>query len=543
MTSSTVTSSTVRPCGRVRRGRIGSAAAVLFGALAVHTGVSGGTSTETDVMAWLDQVDPAITIDQSNECMVGATDPVAYRNDRIVLRSGLTNSGAATLVNARLNAVYGTAAVSYVDSIERITFPNTPPANMPVTPVLSVTLNPRPGGAAHEVVRASRAIREQDRFPASPDYALMPSGPYNFFWPNGYPQKIDELTPPRADLTPGGLPIGSGVKIEVVDTGLAPVTAGELPTTSTLSKADEEWIDAVANGAKMADYPHVGHGKAIAGIIHTIAPGAEIQQVRVSGRDGLATDVSAARGTARSLRVQTRQDYPDVLVNAFGTAVCDRYLGVAGPALEPIGLQTVTEVVDRFDPYQPDGMLIVASAGNMATTRPHYPAAFDTVLGIGSLDGNADSDQSPWSAPARTAPVSAFSNRGPWVDGWAPGEALPTNHVDGVRFEYGGDILDGRALVDGTSFAGPLVAGLIAEKISTSAADARSSWAAIAAAGAPPLPQCGTGEVVHGVAVALASLTEPADGQAIGPAEPCDEPGLEAQPASTIVQSGLPSAA
>ncbi len=504
-----------------RFGRRAGPATVAIAALVVGGSVGAGTDTEVDVMAWLADVSPAITVDQSNECIVGATDPVAYRNDRIVLRSSASNANATMLVNARLNAMYGTMGTPYVDAVERITFPNTPPANASVTPVLSVSLKARPGGTAHQIVRMARLIREQDGVPASPDYALTPSGPYNFFWPNGYPQKIAALTPPRTNLTNAGQPVGSGVKVEVLDTGLAPLAAGELPTTYTLTNADQEKIDIVANGSHMIDYPHGGHGKAIAGIISTIAPGASIEEVRISDRDGLATDVSAARGTAKSLRTQARQDYPDLLVNSFGSAVCDLELGVPGPALEPIGLEAVAEVVDRFDPYQPDGMLIVASAGNMATTRPHYPAAFDTVLGVGALDGNVDSDQSPWTAPARTAPVSAFSNRGPWVDAWAPGEDLPTNHVSGVRFEYGGDIMAGKASVDGTSFSAPLVVALIAEQISVSGDDARSSWSDIAAQGAPPLPPCGSSQVEAGVAVALSSLTDRADGPPTGPPTSC----------------------
>ncbi len=519
--SGTRTSVRAHPVRRRRWGRRSGLATLTMAALAASGSVGAGTSTEVDVMDWLADVSPAVTVDQSNECMVGATDPVAYRNDRIVLRSSTSNANVTVLVNARLNAMYGTVGTPYVDAVERITFPKTPPANASVVPVLSVSLNARPGGAAHQIVRMARLIREQDGIPTAPDYVMTPSGPYNFFWPNGYPQKIAALTPPRTNLTTVGQPVGSGVKVEVLDTGLAPLAAGELPTTYALTTADQEMIDIVANGSRMIDYPHGGHGKAIAGIIFTIAPGASIEQVRISDRNGLATDVSAARGTANSLRTQARQNYPDLLVNAFGSAVCDLELGVAGPALEPIGLQAVVEVVDKFDPHQPDGMLIVASAGNMATSRPHYPAAFDTVLGVGALDGNVDNDQSPWTAPARTAPVSNFSNRGPWIDAWAPGEDLPTNHVSGVRFEYGGVIMNGKASVDGTSFSGPLVAALIAEQISMSGDDARSSWSDIAARGAPPLPQCGTSQVESGVAVALSSLTGRADGQPTGPPITC----------------------
>jgi hypothetical protein len=497
--------------------------AIACSSMVITASVNAGTATETDVMAWLDNVSPAIDIDQSNKCMAGATDAVAYRNDRIVLRTNAPDTNVKSTVNAKLNNMYGTLSVPYVGPIERITFPNTPPANTPVTPVLSVTLLPRPGGAHHDVVGLARRLRNESHVPASPDYAITNSGPYNFYWPHGYPEKIGAITLPRTNLTPSGQKIGTGIKVGIYDTGLAAPNATDLPTTTQLSADDNDLSDIVSNGPKMADFPATGHGEAIAGVLTTIAPGMTIQEVRINDRTGLATDVSAARGMASSLRTLSRTDYPDLIVNAFGTTTCDLDSLAPGAMLEPIGLEAVVEVVDKFDPYQPDGMLIVASAGNMATTRPHYPAAFDSVLGVGALDGNIDGDPSPWSSPARTAPIADFSNRGSWVDAYAVGVDLPTTHTSGVRFETGGDILAGKASVDGTSFAAPDIAALIAEKVSTSSPHlkARQAWNVIAASRIAPLPQCGQTKVESGVAIVLSSLSGTADGQPTGPPVSC----------------------
>src|SRR4029078_7417408 len=83
--------------------------AAIVGTSLVATGsASAGTATETDVMAWLDAVDPAITVDQATNCMDGATAAVAYRNDRIVLRTSASNATAAGVVNAKLNQMYAT---------------------------------------------------------------------------------------------------------------------------------------------------------------------------------------------------------------------------------------------------------------------------------------------------------------------------------------------------------------------------------------------------------------------------------------------------
>ena len=174
-------------------------------------------------------------------------------------------------------------------------------------------------------------------------------------------------------------------------------------------------------------------------------------------------------------------------------------------------------------------MLIVASAGNFASTRPHYPAAFDTVVGVGALDGNIDSDGSPWSSPSKNAPVADFSNRGPWVDVYGIGVDLPTPHVDGVRFAHPNDpscdpadcIIDGFARWDGTSSAAPKVAALIAEVMTAGGLDARDALGVLIGAGARPLPQCGTATRPTGVAIVLPSLEADITDPATAPEQTC----------------------
>jgi hypothetical protein len=204
-----------------------------------------------------------------------------------------------------------------------------------------------------------------------------------------------------------------------------------------------------------------------------------------------------------------REDWPSLVVNAFGTSACDFDPNAAGAQLEPVGLKAVVEVTDRFDPYLDDGFFIVASAGNQDSSRETYPAAFESVLGVGALDTTVDADGSPWSSPTRSGPKADFSNHGNWVDAWTSGVALPTVHVTGVAFEKGLPTLNGMAEVDGTSFAAPVVAALIAEQISITGLDARDAWELIAGTGAAPLPECGAPQgtpAPTGVAVALVSM-------------------------------------
>ena len=508
-----------RPSTRNLATRTLAIAAIVCGTLSATGSVDASTATETDEMAFLDDVSPAMTIDHSTNCMPGATigatvstDAVAYRNDRIVLRTSASNPSVTTTVNNTLHAMYGNN-VNYVGGIERITFP-TPPSGPAIVPVLSVTLLPRAGGAQHDILGLARHLRNDSAKVASADYGLTSYGPYTHYFPYGYPVNVSALTPPRTNLTANGAPvgaglkIGTGVKVGVFDTGLFAPDPINLPTTTQLSSADNDLVNLVSNGPKMVDFAPAGHAQGISGVLTTIVPGSTIENVRINDRSGLATDVSAARAIASAMRTLSIGNYPNLLINAFGTAACNLDPTVVASApLQPVGLEAVVEAVDRFDPFRAGGMLIVASAGNEATTRPHYPAAFPSVLSVGALDGTIDSDGSPWSSASKTAPVADFSNRGAWVDTYALGVDLPTTHVNGYRFEYGADLIMGKASVSGTSEAGPTVAGYIAELMSETGDRVRVARDALIAGGKAPLPQCGTSTVEQGKAIVLSSLT------------------------------------
>jgi subtilisin family serine protease len=148
--------------------------------------------------------------------------------------------------------------------------------------------------------------------------------------------------------------------------------------------------------------------------------------------------------------------------------------------------------------------LIVASAGNRSSDRPFYPAAFDGVLAVGSLDLNADRDGSAWTSPTRAGPRSEFSNYGPWVDAWAGGEKLVTHHVADLAFYAGGPVLEGVAEVSGTSFAAPAVAALLAEGVALTGRSADWVWTHLLRPTGTRCPASG-----GGVAVALTSMRAP----------------------------------
>lgn len=489
------------------------------------------------VMAWFAS-NPSVAVDRSCVNPSTRTEPLAYRTDRLIVRAPAT-APVASAVDAALRSLVGTPpASSWVDGIDAVKLPAVPGA-ADITPVLSVRLHASKDARSQlPIVALARLLRTQG-LTASPDYAIAPSGGYVFFWPNGAPQPAAALDPQRTITSPSGKQLGTGVRVAVYDTGLAPNVHPALLSKVGVFKAfDKENPD--QNHDTFVDYPAAGHGLAISGVLATLDAGVSVKVARISDSRGLATDLTAASRIFASLASTPSAKWPSVLVNSFGTPACD-LVPAQSPTdartLEPLALEAVAELVARAAGTQKQGMILVAAAGNRGTTRPFYPAAFavdprfsSTVVSVGALDGTTktDGDPSAWFSSSRTGPVAWFSNRGAWVTAWAPGVSLVTTHLDGLGWAPDPGVpaspkLHGQAIVDGTSFAGPYVAALIAEKMASSGMRAQDAWPVIAVSGAAPLPPCtpGPGPIGGGAAVALTSITATATSPAAGAPPSC----------------------
>ena len=103
------------------------------------------------------------------------------------------------------------------------------------------------------------------------------------------------------------------------------------------------------------------------------------------------------------------------------------------------GLKEDNETLKAAVEYvQKRGALLVASAGNDYVengTVNYYPAAYDSVLAVGAL--NADETE-----------IADFSQRGNWVDIYAPGQNISVKTLSGAS-----------KTGDGTSYAAARVSG------------------------------------------------------------------------------------
>lgn len=218
---------------------------------------------------------------------------------------------------------------------------------------------------------------------------------------------------------------------------------------------------------------HAGHGTFCAGLVHQVCPDARILSLRVLHPDGYSTEGSvlfALDWLRDRVERAVADNRPDQLVDVVSLSL-GFYPETADPA-------EVTQVADAISRLTDLGVLVVAASGNDATTRPFLPAAFGAdTAGVGNPRLAAVG-----ALNAAGVTTAAFSNHGPWVWRWAPGNALvstvPTWEGAGgpglATLDGGGagprlrtspdpdDLRTGFAVWAGTSFATPVVAGLIA---------------------------------------------------------------------------------
>jgi len=230
-------------------------------------------------------------------------------------------------------------------------------------------------------------------------------------------------------------------------------------------------------------YAAFGHGTMVMGIIHLVAPTAQLLPLKAFHSDGTANLSDILRAI-----YYAGQNGANVINMSFDTTT---------PSAE---LQKALDYVNQL------GVISAASAGNDGTQETVYPAALQTdVMGVASVG----------STPATEDTRSSFSNFGTgivWVA--APGEEIITTYP-----------FSSYAAGWGTSFSAPFVSGGAA-LLRNLQATLNEAQAAAAVAHAAPLSDATLGNGRLDLVPALQSLTS-------GP-----DFGVSATPASTTITAG-----
>jgi hypothetical protein len=214
---------------------------------------------------------------------------------------------------------------------------------------------------------------------------------------------------------------GAGIVVAVIDTGVQlnhPILAPRL-TTARIDFVDGDGApDDMFSGG--TDYG-AGHGTHVAGIIHLVAPQANIMPIRVLDTDGQGYSFTVAEAI--------------LFAAENGADVINLSLGMP---YESDFLEDIIEDVTK------EGIIVVAAAGNLNSTQQQYPAASECVLGVTAVDAER---------------VKAdFASYGNWVRLSAPGVGI-----------YSTLPVDGFGSWNGTSMAAPFASGQAALLLSLNA--------------------------------------------------------------------------
>jgi hypothetical protein len=243
------------------------------------------------------------------------------------------------------------------------------------------------------------------------------------------------VSAPHPPLVPAISGDGAGVVVEVVDTGLIHDLTYRHHWLKGVT-GDEEHYQPAHIG------PYVGHGTFVAGVVRGVAPETKIHVNGFLTNGGAVTEsnilVSLYHAVART---------PDIISMSAGCTTRHN--------LPPVAFEVLWEQRLRHA----KGTVLVAAAGNNSSRRPFWPAAFEWAVSAGAVTAAGDR--------------AYFSDYGSWVDTYALGVDIINAYPDG-RYPYTepprlGEVATfdtGLARWSGTSFSTPMVAGMIAARMS-----------------------------------------------------------------------------
>lgn len=203
---------------------------------------------------------------------------------------------------------------------------------------------------------------------------------------------------------------GQGVRIGVIDGGIN----FSHPQFDSMSFGGYDFVDGDTLPYDEPGGLASGHGTFVAGILHLVAPGAELVPYRVMDAFGHGDGFALARAIERAVVDSCR------LINV-SLVLTDRHRAVR----------------DAIDYAEAHNIAVVVAAGNDADSVNVYPAAENATIAVAAIDS--------------TYVLANFSNYGTYIDVCGPGVNLYSTYLDTIY-----------AWWSGTSFAAPCVTGQLA---------------------------------------------------------------------------------
>jgi hypothetical protein len=282
---------------------------------------------------------------------------------------------------------------------------------------------------------------------AAPDHVVT-TAPYGSGCPATEPQIVYDPKP-YPPVCPGKG--GDGVRIYVADTGIDRDTVTSTPWLDGVTGDDDP---SVAAGGTISSYG--GHGTFVAGVIRSMAPGAEIVVKSVFDTGGSALE----------------SDFVPKLSEGFTYGAEIFHVTVASPTRGNLPLMAFEAWLEHLSQHK--GVVCVVPAGNNNERKPCWPGGFEGVLSVGALSTD-------WRSRAY------FSNYGGPVDVYAPGQNLVNAFATGSYTcevdPFKGEVrkFSGLAQWSGTSFSAPIVTGLIAARMARTGESGQEAAAALLA--------------------------------------------------------------
>jgi Subtilase family len=306
---------------------------------------------------------------------------------------------------------------------------------------------------------------------ATPDHVLTVSPGGGGICPATEPQEAYPGIEPYPPVSQGNG--GAGVLIHMDDTGLLADAAAGHPWLAGV-RGDPDPLPPEDPPGTQPLPPYAGHGTFVAGVARCLAPAADV----------IVTNAFSTAGS------ELESNWIPRLEAALGLGVDIFHLTIAAHSRHDFPLIAFREWLSHLREH--GGAVCVVAAGNDGSRRPTWPAAFSDVISVGALGGD-------WRGRA------TFSNFGPWVDVYAPGRDLVNAYATGTYTchvdPYAGQVRNfyGMATWSGTSFATPIVTGLIASRISSTGETPRQAAAALLAqARSQAIPGVGPVLLPHG---------------------------------------------